>query len=326
MDKKGRAGLILAATLLLVYAVAIAGKEVMASNDSEKPIIVCTTNVLGSIIKQYVDDQADVVVLAQPGLCPADYDMKPSDIYAVGKAEVLFHHGIQGEFWLDGLIKASENTNVPKIKISGPWNSPNGAKQYVRWIGGNLSQILGIDYNVTMNSMLSDIDTVSNDIQSEAKSLDVSSVKVICMEWQSAFVSWVGFNIVAKYGPPQMLSTADIQNLTQTAKKEHVALIIDNLQSGTDLGASLAYESNAIHVVLSNFPEAVPATETLADMLEYNARQLFDAVNIGRNTSELRSQVSDLQTQLTIFESITAIALVVVAVEAVLFYKKRVGK
>lgn len=326
MDRTRRVCLILAATLLLVCAVATAGKEVTASNDSEKPIIVCTTNVLGSIIKQYVGDQADIVVLTQPGLCPADYDVKPSDIYAVGKAEALFYHGIQGEFWLDGLIEASGNTDVTKIKISGPWNSPNGAKQYVRWIGGNLSQILGIDFNETMNSMLSEIDTASNDIQSEAESLGVSSVKVICMDWQSPFVSWVGFNIVAGYGPPQMLSTADIENLTQTAKKEQVALIIDNLQSGTNLGASLAYECDAIHVVLSNYPEAVPATNTLADMLEYNARQLFDAVNIGRNTSELRSQVSSLHTQLMIFESITAIALVVVAVETVLLYKKRVGR
>lgn len=321
MDKRVKILFILAVLMLLWLSTTITGKVECENN--EKPIIVCTTNVLGSIVKQYVGNQTDVVVLTQPGLCPADYDMKPSDIEAVSKAKALFYHGIKGEFWLDSLIEASGNPNITKIKISGPWNTPEGAKQYIKWIGGNLSRILGVDLNETMTSMINEVDSVSNEILYEAESLGVSEIKVICMEWQRAFVSWVGFNITTTYGPPQMLSTADIQNLTEIAKKEQVALIIDNLQSGTDLGATLALECNGVHVVLSNFPGAVPGTETLAKMLKYNAKQLFDAVKIWKNTSELRSQISNMQTQLVIFQSITIVALTIAVIEAILLYKRR---
>ena len=323
MDKTRVMCLVLMAVLTLMGSTTVIGEVKVAGANGEKPIIVCTTNVLGSIVKQYTGNQTDVVVLTQPGLCPADYDMKPSDIYAVSKAEALFYHGIKGESWLDGLIEASGNTNITKIEIPGPWNTPTGAKNYIRWIGGNLSQILSTDFNETMNSMLAEIDNACNDILNEAESLNVASFKVICMKWQSQFVSWVGFNVVAEYGPPLWLTTADVQNLTDTAKREQVALVIDNLQSGTDVGATLADECNGVHVVLSNFPDAVPGTDTLAQMFRYNAKQLFDGVKIWKNTKDLRSEVSSLQTQLTIFECISIVMLVAVVVEAVLLYRRR---
>ena len=321
MDKKGIFLILAVWIVLLCLSSDIVTEPVRGNSDS--PIIVCTTNVLGSIVEQYVGNQTEVVVLAQPGLCPADYDIKPSDIEAVSKAKVLFYHGIMGEYWLDDLIEASGNTNLTKIKISGPWNTPEGAKRYIRWIGGNLSQILGIDLNETMNAMIEEIDRVSSDIQNEAASLGVNETKVICMQWQASFVSWVGFDVIATYGPPQMLSTADIQNLTETAKKEGVALVIDNLQSGTEVGSTIATECNAIHVALSNFPGALPQTETLAKMIEHNARELFYAVKTWRSTRELRTQNSSLQTQLMVFQSTTVIILVIAIVEAILLYRRK---
>ena len=331
MKRKLKAQIFLAILILpAILTPTLIGKA--NANGEEKPIIVCTTNVLGSIVKQYVGNQADVVVLVNPGLCPADYDMKPSDLYAISKAKVLFYHKIQGEYWLNNTIEASGNTNITRIMISGPWNTPEGAKKYIKWIGGNLSQILGIDFTEKMNSMLSEIDTAAGSIQSMAQSLDVQSVNVICMLWQKQFVSWVGFNVTATY-PPGQLSASDIENLVQTAKEKDVALIIDNLQSGTEVGEALSEECDAVHVVLTNFPEAIPNTATLAEMMEYNANQLFDALEKWKSTSELRSEastsselkseVSTLRTQLMIFQIVAVIAIVLAVVEAVLLYVKR---
>ena len=54
----------------------------------EKPIIVCTTEVIGSLVRSYLGDRVDVVVLVNPSLCPADFDIKPSDVYAIRNAEI----------------------------------------------------------------------------------------------------------------------------------------------------------------------------------------------------------------------------------------------
>jgi hypothetical protein len=151
--------------------------------EGAKPIIVCTTNVLGSLVQELAGENVDVVVLAQPGICPADYDMKPSDIYAVSNARLLFYHDIPGEFWLQGLIDASGNTNLTKVKISGVYNTPEGARRCIRWVGGNLSIALSMDLDAKVNAMVADVDATANAIQSEAQDLNATGVKVVCMKW-----------------------------------------------------------------------------------------------------------------------------------------------
>ena len=119
-----------------------------------KPIIVCTTNAVGSIIRELLGDTADVVVLVQANLCPADFDMKPSDVYAVSNAAVLFKQNIPGEFWLQGLLDAAGNPRLTEVVIPGAYNTPEGAKNYIRWVGGNLSQILNVDLDTQILAML----------------------------------------------------------------------------------------------------------------------------------------------------------------------------
>ncbi len=294
-----------------------------AQDTTEKPIIVCTTSAVGSIVEEFLGDMAYVVVLVQPGLCPADFDMKPSHVYAVSNAEILFKQKIQGEFWLEGLIEAAGNPELTQVAIRGAYNTPAGAKNYINWIGGNLSQILDVNLDSKISEMLTEVDYVSSWMTSQAETLDASNVKVICMSWLKTFIESAGFNVVATYNPPEMLSTGDITDLLTTAQTEGVALIVDNLQIDVEFGAEIASEVGAEHLVLTNFPGAIPNTETLSKMLLYDAEQLFNSTTTWRSTSTLRAEREDLKNQVTIYQITTSLAVVIVAVEAVLLYVRR---
>jgi ABC-type Zn uptake system ZnuABC Zn-binding protein ZnuA len=315
-----------------------------AQDATEKPIIVCTTSAVGSVVEAFLGDTADVVVLVQPGLCPADFDMKPSDVYAVNNAEILFKQNIQGEFWLEGLIEAAGNPELTQVAITGAYNTPQGAKNYINWVGGNLSHLLGVDLDSKISEMLADVDDVSSWMASQAETLDASNVKVICMSWLKTFIESAGFTVVATYNPPETLSTGDITDLLNTAQTEGVALIVDNLQIDVEFGAEIASEVGAEHVVLTNFPGAIPNTETLPKMLRYDAEQLFNSTatwqsmstlktekdelvnqvaTLQQSTSALKTENDNLQSQVTVFQITTSLAVVVVAVEAVLLYVKR---
>jgi len=126
--------------------------------ESSKPIIVCTTNAVGSIVLEYLGEDADVVVLVRPSLCPADFDMKPSDVYAVSNAKMLFKQNIPGEFWLQDLLDVAGNTNLIQIAIPGAYNTPQGTKKYIEWVGGNLSETLAIDLEDKISAMVADVD------------------------------------------------------------------------------------------------------------------------------------------------------------------------
>jgi ABC-type Zn uptake system ZnuABC Zn-binding protein ZnuA len=314
--------LILGITLMLTLML-LSLTVTEAQDTAEKPIIVCTTSAIGSVVEAFLGDTVDVVVLVQPGLCPADFDMKPSHVHAVSNAEILFKQDIPGEFWLEGLIEAAGNPELTQVAIPGAYNTPQGAKNYINWVGGNLSQILGVDLNSKISEMLTDVDDVSSWMTSQAEILEASNVNVICMNWLKTFIESVGFNVVATYNPPETLSTGDITALLETAQTEGVALVVDNLQIDVEFGAEIASEVGAEHVVLTNFPGAIPNTETLPKMFRYNAEQLFNSTVTWQSTSTLRAEREDLKNQVTIFQITTSVAVVVAAVEAVLLYVRR---
>lgn len=297
-----------------------------AQGATEKPIIVCTTSAVGNIVEELLGDTADVLVLVQPGLCPADFDMKPGYVDAVSKATILFKQNIQGEFWLDGLLEATGNSALTVVAIPGAYNTPQGAKNYISWTGGNLSQFLGVNLDSKISGMLNDVDDASGWMASQAETLDAVNVKVICMKWLQTFIESAGFTVVATYNPPETLNTSSIISLSETAQNEGVALIVDNLQIDVEFGKQIADEVGAEHVVLTNFPGAIPDTETLSKMLEYNAGQLFNATITWRATSGLKTEIVDLQNQVAIFQVTTSLAVVVVAVETVLLYVRKKKK
>jgi len=292
----------------------------------DKPIIVCTTSAVGNLVEEYLGDAADVVLLVQPGLCPADFEMAPSIVYAVSNAKILFKQGIPGEFWLDGLLEASGNANLTVVTIPGIYNTPEGAKNYIREVGENLSQILEQDLDSKISELLNDVDDVSSWIANQAETLQTSTVKVISMSWLKAFIESAGFTVVATYNPPETLSAGDITALLETAQTEGVALVVDNLQIDVEFGEGIASQVGAQHLVLTNFPGAIPGTENLPKMLRYNAEQLFNATLTWRYTSALKAENNDLHNQVTIFQMTTSLALVIVAVEAMLLYAKRKKK
>jgi hypothetical protein len=163
-------------------------------------------------------------------------------------------------------------------------------------------------------------------METQAATFDASDVKVICMGWLKTFIESAGFTVVATFNPPETLSAGDITDLIATAQSEGVALVVDNLQIDTEFGAEIANEAGAEHVVLTNFPGAIPNTESLSEMLRYNTQQLFSSTVTWRVTSGLKAETTDLQTQVSLLQLTTALAAIVACVEAVLLLTKRKPK
>ena len=312
--------------ILLSISFLIILSSVTVEAVEEKSMIVCTTEVVGSLVREYLGDRVDVVVLCQPSLCPADFDMKPSDVYAIRNARILFKQNIPGEFWLQGLLEASGNTNLTQVSIPGVYNTPEGARRYVEWVGGNLTDILGIDLSEEKIAMIEEIDDVASWMEGQAQEVQASSVKVICMQWLKAFVESAGFHVVATYNPPETLSASDINGLINTARSDGVALIVDNLQIDVEFGKGIADQVGAEHVVLTNFPGAIPGTDNLAEMFRYNADQLFKSTYAWRYSATLKEEREILVNQVTIFQIATSLFAVVAVVEAVLLYIWKRGR
>ena len=79
---------------LMMLPLLLLSATVTETQAADKPIIVCTTSAVGNVVEEFLGDTADVLVLVQPGLCPADFDMKPGYVDAVSKADILFKQNV----------------------------------------------------------------------------------------------------------------------------------------------------------------------------------------------------------------------------------------
>ena len=322
----------------LLVQMAITSREALAqdADGQDKLFVVALTSVVASIARQLGGDYVDVHSIVPAGFCPGHYDITPGDVAAVAGADVIIGHRWP---WFDELAQAvyeATGRNITEIfrEIGGPWNTPEGAIAHVRTVASALCEFeknaTRRDHYIAVNETIcSELLAVADELKAEAGELDVGSVKVICMQWQAGFVEWLGFDVVATFGPPERLSPEDVASLVETGRSEGVALVIDNLQSGTELGASIAREIGAEHVVLTNFPDAVPGTPTLADMMRYNAAQLFNATETWRSKGEeiraLEMEIEGLRGQNTLLIGLTASFAIIAIAEAVVLISMRRG-
>ena len=285
--------------------------SMVSINADEKVKIVCTTTILETFAKEIGGEKVEVISLVQPGVCPAHFDMRPSNVYDVSEASLILYHGF--EPWLDDLINSSGNRDVKKVLLKGSWSTPDSAIQKIEEIKNALSEVSPENaeyFDENADKTIENIRETAESIKKEAESIGVRNIDVICMEWQKEFVEWIGFNIVATYGPPEKVSMKDVNEIT----KKKAVLVIDNLQSGTKLGSQIASEIGAYHVILTNFPNAVPETETFSEMMEYNADHLFNAV---KSESETPEESSDA------FKITSVILAALCAGIVVLYLRKR---
>ena len=274
--------------------------------EEPKITVICTTSVLGSIVKDLAGERVKVIILASPSVCPAHYDVSPSDVEAVQKASLILYHGM--EIWLERLVETS-GTNATLIKVSGAWNTLEGVIEYYERVAEILEEYLNVDTSERLEKCVEGITSTAESLKKEAEARRVGDVKVICMVWQKPFVSWLGFEVIAEFAPPEKLSSSDVAELVEVGRSERAMLVISNLQSGIAHGKYIADNIGAIHVALTNFPDPEKGMFNLSHVFIHNAETLFRAIEEYNTKAEIRSLQRSLSTYRVLSYSLAAIAL-----------------
>jgi len=240
--------------------------------------VVSTHALLGEFARAVGGEEIDVVTIIPSGFCPSHYDLVPSDLAAVLDASLILYSGF--EPWIGTLAEAAGSA-AEVVQLGGEWNTPETAADQVRTIRDLLSGILPPSaerFAANADAYIEELQALDSELKGQAEALAVEGTPVVCMLWQANFVSWLGFDVAVTYGVPDGLSIRDLVELAAEGRGAGAQLVIDNLQSGIDFGAKLAREIGAVHVVLSNFPGAMPRTATFVDLLTRNAEALFSAI------------------------------------------------
>lgn len=154
--------------------------SMMTINADEKVKVVSTITVLGTFAEEVGGEKVDVISLVQPGICPAHFDIKPSDVSDVSNASLILYHGI--EPWLDDLITSSGNTDVKKVLLEGDWSTPESVIVMIEKIKIALSEVDPENaeyFEESAEKKIEEIGETAESITEEAELLGVKNVDVI---------------------------------------------------------------------------------------------------------------------------------------------------
>ncbi|MCD6593357.1 zinc ABC transporter substrate-binding protein [Candidatus Bathyarchaeota archaeon] len=280
------------------------------NNDvNKKPLVVCTTTVLSSIVMDLAKDEVSVDVISSPAVCPAHYDVRPSDVEAFKHASLILKHGF--EPWVEHLKEAS-GSKAPVVRIKGEWNSPETLKKMYMEVSKALEDYLGIDVSDRLDKAIEGIDLTESWLKETSRKEGFEGKPVVCMLFQKNFISFLGFKIVAVYGPPEKVSARQYESIIKNATKFNAVLVIDNLQSGTEMGKKVASEVGAVEVALTNFPQVMPELNNMTQVMRWNIQRIIEALK----NAEVMGEVNVLKEQIETWKIATIAVLIVSVVEA----------
>ena len=248
--------------------------------------IMTGSSLIGNIIQDLANGELETRTIIPPGMCPGDYGVKPSDIEALANSKALIIHNYQQNYQnIVGAVEAAENSDltIMVLNVTGNWMVPAVQAEGVNKIAQALGEIYpekAAHYAENATERAQAILIYGEQVRNSLLEAGVQGVKVICAAMQEGFVQWAGFDIVATFGRPEDLSMTDVSQLVTEAKDAGVALIIDNLQSGSaTLGASIEQDIEAIPVTISNFPGGLENTETWGKAIDKNVDLLLAALD-----------------------------------------------
>jgi zinc transport system substrate-binding protein len=281
MRRKMLLGVLVAVLVGILVTFLVRAQHAQPSAD-----IISGSSLIANIIQDVADGKLETRTLIPPGVCPGHYDVKPSDIEALANSKALFIHDYQQSFQnINGAIEAAENHNltIMAINVTGNWMVPQVQAEAVDKIAQALGEIdpeNAAYYQEKAAERAHAILEKGEEVRNSLLGAGLGEVKVICADMQEGFVRWAGFDVVATYGRPEDLSPAQMEELITEAKEAGVALVIDNLQSGTaTLGTAMEQDIEAIPVTISNFPGGLENTETWEKAIDKNVDLLLEALN-----------------------------------------------
>ena len=250
------------------------------ANEKNLAEIAVTNSYLGCAVLDLCGDDAEVLCLAPPGMCPGHFDISPSQVKQLCNCSVLLLFDFQKQI-AETLSRVKERgLKTAFVEESGGLCVPETYLEVCR----NVSDILSAEYPERNTQYRQRLQVIENDLKQlrqelleKTRQAGVSSAKVLASNHQADFANWLGLETIATFVGSDMETVTGIDNCIKKAEGQDVRFVIANKQEGTALAKSLSERLGAKAVVFSNFPELGREARGFNNLLRANVDSLIQA-------------------------------------------------
>ncbi len=224
---------------------------------SPPPTVAASTSYLECAAKEFLGEDASVLRLAGPGMCPASFDMRPSQIEQLRACRVLLRQDFQEslETKLSNLKDAG--LQVASIKIPGGLCEPESYLSACRqtadaFVSAGLLDRASADSK--LEKVAGRMASLGEWAGGKIASANLKGAPVLVGKHQASFCRYLGLSVVATFGGSDTAGVGNIDSAVGPARSAGVKIVIANLPAGRRLADSLADRLGAKVIVFGNFP------------------------------------------------------------------------
>jgi zinc/manganese transport system substrate-binding protein len=269
--------------ILVISFSILSCQKASSVNDGKKSIVV-TYSVLGSIVKELVGNQANVIVLIPNGLDPHEWAPSAKDIEAINKADLVIQNGLGLEGGMEKTLQTAQNNGVrfftaadhitiryvglgegipsgdPDQAVGAPdphlWMDPLAMKSVVSALAIELKQGLNLDVTNQAADLEKRLDALNNEVTNVVASIPQENCKLVTgHESMGYFGQRYGFKLVGVIIPSLStqaeVSAADLAALKKAIEDNQVKAIFTELGTSMSVAKTIGNETGAQVVELS---------------------------------------------------------------------------
>lgn len=261
-----------------------------ATPENSKKNIVVTYSILGSVVKDLVGDQANVIVSMPNGQDPHEWEPSAKDIEALTHADLIVQNGLGLEGGMEKALSQAQGDGVKfftasdhiTIRTVGQgegipsgdpdqaigaqdphlWMDPLTMKTVVAALAKQLQADLGLDVSAQATDLETRLDALNNELLAQANSLPADQHKLVTgHESLGYFAQRYGFKLIGAIVPSlsteSEASASDLAALTKVIEDNQVKAIFTELGTPASVSESIGKETGArvVEITTHSLPE-----------------------------------------------------------------------
>ena len=219
--------------------------------------LAASSSYLAVAVRDLLGEAVELMLLAEPGMCPGHFDLRPSQVRQLRNCQALVRFDFQSS--LDSRL-AGEGTDGPAVvalKISGGMCEPRSYLSACRQLAESLvelQRLSRVDADQRLAAISERMDRLDTWSGQQIDAASLGGTPVLCSGHQAAFCRHLGLDVVATFSAADTAQPSQIDQAIKAGERAGVRLVIANLPEGRRLADALADRLAAQVVVFGNFP------------------------------------------------------------------------
>jgi len=240
---------------------------------SERPTVVVTYSVLGSIVEQLVGDAATVTTLIPDGQDPHEFEPSAKDIESLNNANIVVSNGLDFEEGLEETLEnaktagvnvfmAGDHITVRELSDEGHdhgsfdphlWLSPAAMLEMLPELSETIGVAIGVDLSVQLETLVAELTALDTEIQEIISGIKCELVSG--HDEMGYFADRYGCEVIGAVIPSlsttSEASAGELADLKAEVEAHGVPAIFTGLGTSPDVADQLAAELGVKAVTLS---------------------------------------------------------------------------